>query len=82
MKMYTATVKLLGQNQGARPRERPFKARNPNLYYRSSHIERYYFCRQCKDHFDTAGVTGYQCVPLAALFFRNKIKFCGTSSFQ
>ena len=42
------------------PRDRPLKARNPDLYYGSSHIERYYFCRQCEDHFDTAGATGHQ----------------------
>ena len=57
------------------PRDRPLKARNPDLYYGSSHMECYYFCRQCVDHFDTAGATGHKRVPFAASFLRDRINF-------
>ena len=29
------------------PRERPLKARFPDLYYRKSHMDCYHFCQQC-----------------------------------
>lgn len=37
-------------------RDKVLKAWNLDLYYDSSHIEYYYFCRQYKDYFDTANV--------------------------
>ena len=49
--------------------DRPLKAKNPDLYHRSLHIECYHFCRQCKDHFKTAGAKGYKRVSFAASFF-------------
>ena len=67
-----------GQEHGqANPvsQDRVLKARNPDLYYKSSHMKCYYFCRQCEDHFDTAGATGHQRVPFAASFLQNKINF-------
>ena len=57
------------------PRDRPLKARNPDLYYESSHMECYYFYWQCEDHFDTAGATGHKRVPFAASFLRDRINF-------
>ena len=57
------------------PRERALKARNPDLYYGSLYIEYYYFCWQCKDHFDTTGATGHQRVPFAASFVQDRINF-------
>ena len=48
--------------------DRALKARNPDLYYESSHMECYYFCRQYEDHFDTAGATGHKRVSFAASF--------------
>ena len=50
------------------PRDRPFKARNPDFYYGGSHMECFYFCRQCEDYFNTVGATGHKRVPFAALF--------------
>ena len=67
-----------GQEHGqanSASRKRAFKARNFDLYYRNLHMECYYFCQQCEDHFDTAGATGYQYVPFAALFLRDRINF-------
>lgn len=52
-----------------------FKARNPKLYYDSTPIEYYYFCWQCKDHFDMVGTTNYQRVSFMVLFFSNRINF-------
>ena len=51
------------------------KACNPDFYYKSLHIECYYFCRQCEDYFDIAGAMGYNHVPFAASFLRNRINF-------
>ena len=68
-----------GQEHGqanSAPRDRALKARNPDLYYGSSHMECYSFCRQCEDHFDTAGATGYKRVPFAASFLQDRINFC------
>ena len=67
-----------GQEHGwanSAPRNRAFKARNPDLYYGSSHMECYYFCQQCEDHFDTAGATGPQRISFAASFLRDRINF-------
>ena len=55
--------------------DRPLKARNPDLYYRSSHMECYHFYRQCKHHFETADAKGHKRVPYAALFLRERINF-------
>ena len=52
------------------PCEQPFKARFSDLYYRNSHLDCYWFCQQCEDHFETAGANGPNQVPFAALFFR------------
>ena len=63
-----------GQTNSA-PRDRALKAQNPDLYYRSLHIECYYFCRQCEDYFDTAGAKSHKRVPFAASFLRDQIYF-------
>ena len=34
-----------------------------------------YFCQQCEDHFATAGTTGFNRTPFAALFLRDRISF-------
>ena len=52
----------LESNQGAsRPpaeRKRSLKAKVLDVYYRKLHIDCYYFCQQCENHFETAGATG------------------------
>lgn len=50
MKTYAATVKLSEQNQTTEnqdtgPREQPFKARFPDLYFANSHMDCYRFCQ-------------------------------------
>ena len=57
------------------PCNRPLKARNPNLYYGHLHMECYYFCRQCEDHFDMTGAMGPKRVPFAASFLCNRVNF-------
>ena len=54
-------------------REQPLKVRFPNLYYGNSHLDCYCFCQQCEDHFDTAGASGPNRIPFAALFFRGSV---------
>lgn len=54
-------------------RERPLKAVFPHLYSGRSHLECYNFCRQCQDHFDITGVTGFHRTHLAASFLCGRI---------
>ena len=56
-------------------REKPLKARLPNVYYGKSHIECYNFCQQCKDHFATHGAKGPNCILFAASFLCDRINF-------
>ena len=55
------------------PRERPLKARFPDLYYGNSHMDCYRFCQQCEDHFETAGAKGPNRIPFAASFLRRLV---------
>ena len=57
------------------PRKGQLKARFPDLYYGKSHMECYYFCQQCKDHFDIAGATGSNRILFAASFLHERISF-------
>ncbi len=43
---------------------RPLKPRNPDLYYGHLHMEYYYFCQQCEDHFEVARSLGHKRVSL------------------
>ena len=56
-------------------REKPLKARSPDVYCGKSHIECYNFCQQCEDHFATAGAKGPNRIPFAASFLRDRINF-------
>lgn len=51
--------------------ERLLKAWNPDLYSGNSYIEYYYFYRQCKDHFDTAGANKQEWVSFATSFVKD-----------
>ncbi len=53
--------------------DRPLKSRNPDLYYSNLHMEYYYFCQQCEDHFEVAGSLGHKRVPFAAGFLKDRI---------
>ncbi len=44
---------------------RPVKHRNPDLYYGNLHMECYYICQQCEDHFKIARLLGHNCGPFA-----------------
>ena len=57
------------------PREKPLKARSPDVYRGKSHIEYYNFCQQCKDHFATAGAKSSNRILFAASFLRDHINF-------
>ena len=50
-----------------------FQAKVPELYNDKLHMDCYHFCQQCKDHFQTAGFTGTNRNPFAALFLRGNI---------
>ncbi len=53
--------------------DRPLKPRNPDLYYSHLHMECYYFCQQCEDHFEVAGSLDHKRVPFAAGFLKARI---------
>ncbi len=55
--------------------DKPLTIKNPDLYYGNLHIECYYFCQQCKDHFETAGVKSHKRIPFAASFLKARIFF-------
>ena len=57
------------------PREKPLKARSPDVYRGKSHIECYNFCQQCEDHFATAEAKDPNRILFATLFFHNRINF-------
>ena len=56
-------------------REKPLKARSPDVYCGKSYMECYNFCQQCEDHFATAGAKGPNRIPFAASFLRDRINF-------
>ncbi len=53
--------------------DRPLKPWNPDLYYGHSHMECYYFCQQCEDHFEVTGSLGYKRIPFAVGFLKDRI---------
>ncbi len=53
--------------------DRPLKPRNPNLNYGNLHMECYYFCQQCEDHFEVARSLGHKCVPFVIKFLKDHI---------
>ena len=57
------------------PRGSPLKARFPDLHHGKSHMECYYFCQQCEDHFATASATGSNQTPFTASFLCGRISF-------
>ena len=50
------------------PRERPLKARLPDVYRGNNHMACYNFCQQYEDHFATAGVKRLTCISFATSF--------------
>ena len=62
-------------NQGTRQPERKetLKAKILDVYYSKFYIDRYHFCQQCEDHFETTGATGFNRTPFAASFLCGNI---------
>ena len=54
-------------------RKRFFKAQVPKVYYGKSHMDCYYFCQKCEDHFETPETTGNNPTLFAAFFLRENI---------
>ena len=81
---YVATLKALEQSQtvqsqvraNQKPREKPLKAKNPDLYFGKSYMDCYNFCQQCEDHFAMARATGSNHIPCATTFL------CGTINLR
>ena len=62
-----------GSNQPLKERKQPLKAKVPDTYYGKLHMDCYYFCQQCKDHFETSWAIGTNQNPFAAFFLRGNI---------
>ena len=60
------------------PKEQPFKARFPDLYFGKSHLDRYLCCQLCEDHFNMARANGDNCIPFANFFLRDAMSTRGT----
>ena len=56
-------------------REKPLKARSPDVYCGKFHMKCYNFCQQCEDHFATARAKGPNRIFFAAFFLRDLINF-------
>ena len=73
-------LKIFSETKGQEPkaevaRKRLLKANVPDVYFEKLHMDCYYFCQQCEDHFVTAGATGSNHTPFAASFLCGKINF-------
>ena len=72
----------LEMNQGSRQPlmecERFFKAKVLENYYSKFHMDYYHFCQQCKDHFETAGITKANQTSLTAFFLCGNINIYWT----
>ena len=62
--------------QPSEEREQILKAKVPEVYYGKSHMDCYHFCQQCKDHFETAGTTGFNQTLFVAFFLYRNINMC------
>ena len=62
-----------GPSQPPEERERPFKAKVPDVYYGKLHMDCYHFCQQCEDYFETFWATGTNRTPFAASFLCGNI---------
>ena len=66
-----------GQSQIAPPalelQEKPFKAWFADLYYGNLHMNCYWFCQQCKDHFEIARAKRPNRIPFAASFLHGSV---------
>ena len=56
-------------------REKPLKARSPDVCCSKSHKECYNFSQQCEDHFAAAKAKGPNRISFAASFLRDRINF-------
>lgn len=74
MKTYLEAQAQAAPSQ-SEPRERPLKARFPDLYFGKSHMDCYHFCQQCEDPFDTGRATALNRTSFAASFLRGSISF-------
>ena len=62
-----------GPSQLPEERERPLKAKVPDVYYGKLHMDCYHFCQQCEDHFETSWVTGTNQTSFVASFLYENI---------
>ena len=78
--LFTKFMKVIMETSQARdqfePRERPLKARTPEIYSGKSHMHCYHIYQQCEDYFKTSVATRMNCTLFAATFF------CGSISFR
>ena len=62
-----------GPSQPLEERERPLKAKVPDVYYGKLYMNCYRFCQQCENHFETSRTTKTNRTPFAASFLCRNI---------
>ena len=72
MKVFMKTTQAQAQTL-TELQKRPLKAWTPKTYWGKFHMECYYFCQQCEDHFKTSGTTGINRIPFVTSFLRGSI---------
>ena len=60
-------------SQPLEERERPLKAKVPDVYYDKSHMDCYHFCQQCEDYFEISWATRTNQTSFAAFFLHGNI---------
>ena len=73
MKAYLE-VQVPGQTKvDSKPCKQPCKVRFPDFYYVNLHMDCYWFCQQCEDHFKTIKAKRPNKILVAALFLRKLV---------
>ena len=71
----SAPIPALAAAAFEKPRNKPLKARSPNVYYAKSHMDCYNFCQQCEDYFATTGTMRLNQIPFTTFFLQDRIIF-------
>ena len=73
IKRVQALATLVAPTKARNEIDKPLKPWNPDLYYGYLHMECYYFCQQCKDHFEIMGLLGHKQVSFTTGFLKDHI---------
>lgn len=69
LKTYTATMKLLEQNEGSSFYKQPLKTWFFDFYYHNLYIDCYHICQQCEYYFETIRISRLNRILFTTSFF-------------